>query len=223
MPALPAVPKTVRFDLRQTVGPNTRVQDRIFLRYSGTLSSTDLATILTTMRNAWNTNMAPLLITAQALTSITGTDLSSNTSAQQVNTVASAGTSAQASPGAGVAMVIKLKTALRFRGGHPRFYLAGLGAGSVASATQWATTSLTNVQSGFAAFIAASILAPPAAVGTLTHTTVSYFSGFHNVTLPSGRVRSIPTVRVTPVTNDVIAIATNPLIASQRRRNQQSV
>jgi hypothetical protein len=222
MTALPPVSKVIRFDLHQTFGPNARVLDRIFLKYSGALSSADLATVLTTMRNGWNTNMAPILTPRHTLTSILGTDLTSSTAAQNVNSTASVGSNVDTDLPLGTALVIKFKINNRYRGGHPRFYLVGRGIGSLSNADTWTGATITGVASAFAAFIAAAVLAPPAAVGTLTHTSVNYFKGFHSVQLPSGRWRNIPTALGTPLTNDVVAYSVNPQVASQRRRNLQS-
>lgn len=219
---LPAVAKVVRFDLHQTYGPNAHVQDRIFLRYSGTMSVADLTTVCTTMRNAWNTNMAPALITSHTLTSILATDLTSNTAAQATNSTASVGTVVDAILPTGTALVIKFRIGKRYRGGHPRFYLVGRGDASLQTSNTWTAACVTGVTNAFSAFIAAAVLAPPAAVGTLTHTTVNYFSGFTVVTNPvTHRARNVPTVLGTPLFNDVLGYAVNPIVASQRRRNLQ--
>lgn len=223
MPALPAVSKVIRFDLRQTFNSNARVFDRFFLQYSGALSLTDLATVLTTVRNAWNTNMAPNMSVRHTLTSVQGTDLSSATSAQATNSTASVGTQAGTDLAAGTALVIQFKIARRYRGGHPRFYVVSMQQPRLADARTWSGATITALASAFGAFIAASVLAPPAAVGTLSHVNVRYFSGFHNVTLPSGRVRSIPTLLALPTVDAVNSYVVNPIVASQRRRNQQSV
>ena len=223
MPPLPNVSKVVRFDLLQSFGGNARIIDRIFLRYSGALSNTDLQTVLATMSAAWNANMAGQMSTNHTLTGIRGTDLTSNLGAQALNTTAHAGTQAGTDLPAGTALVIEFKIGRRFRGGHPRFYLCSQQAGRLATPKTWTAGIISGVATQFAAFIAACVLGPPAAVGTLTHTTVHYFSGF-TVSAPAGhRARNIPTVLANPTFDDVLSYAVNPIVASQRRRNQQSV
>ena len=145
MVALPAVSKVIRVDLHQTFDINTNVQNRLFFRFTGTMSSTDLATLCTTIRNAWNTNMAPVLTTGHTLTSVVATDLSSNTGAQQVNSTASVGTVADTKLTTGAAMVIKFKIGIRYRGGHPRIYLAGLGIARLSNTNNWNWTAITAI------------------------------------------------------------------------------
>lgn len=223
MPPLPSVSKVIRFDLRQSFGGNTRILDHLFLRYSGTLSQTDLATVLATMSAAWAAQMSSQMSVNHSLTSIQGTDLTSNLGAQAVNSSAHAGTQAGTDLPCAVALVVEFKIARRFRGGHPRIYLTGQQAGRTATPKTWSAAVISGVATNFAAFIAAACATPPAAVGTLTHTTVHYFAGFTNKTFPSGRSRAVPVVLATPTFDDVVGYVVNPIIASQRRRNQQSL
>lgn len=223
MPALPAAPRVIRVDFFQTIAANSRVRDRIFLQYSGALSNTDLATVLATISAAWATNISPLQENVATLNSIEGTDLSTASSAQAINSTSHAGTGAGAALPNGVAAIVKFKIARRYRGGHPRFYLGGLSATNVVNGEQIAATAITAIQAAFAAFIAACVLAPPVAVGTLVHVNVSFFLGFANVTFPSGRIRPRPTLRAAPLIDNVISYSVNPNAGSQRRRYQQSV
>lgn len=222
MPALPVVPKVIRVDLASQFGANVRIRDRFFLQYTGALSAADLLTVLGNIKASWATNMSPQLSNIYALLSTTGTDLSSATAAQSVNNAASQGAVVGQPAPAGAAMVIKFKLARRYRGGHPRFYLLGNAAAGVTNGNQWTAAFIAQLNTSWAAFIAGCIAAPPAAVGTLAHVNVSYFQGFHNVTLPSGRSRSFPTQRAVPLIDPVIGYSINPNVASQRRRNSQS-
>jgi len=222
MPALPLVPRVLRFDFRQSYGSAARVMDRVFFLYSGAVSSTDLTTLLTTVRNAWNTNIAPVVTTAHTLLSVTGTDLNSAAGAQAVNSVQSVGTIIDPSLPADAAFIIKFKIARRYRGGHPRFYLIGRGTGSIGTTQQWSAGTVTSVITAWQNFIAACTLAPPAAIGTLTHSSVSYFAGFTNRTFPSGRTRAVPSLRASPLVDPVLSYSGNPIFGSQRRRAGQS-
>jgi len=78
------------------------------------------------------------------------------------------------------------------------------------------------ILAGYNAFVSAALGHVPVAAAPATEVNVSFFQGFHNVTFPSGRQRAVPTIRVAPVVDTVIAHAVNPKVASQRRRNQQS-
>jgi len=222
VPALPPVPKVIRIDLQQTAGANTNVRNRIFFQYSGAMSAADLTTILGTVNTAWGTNMKPNQNTGVTLTAITGTDLSTSSSPQVVTTVSQVGTAAGSGTGNGTAVVIKFKINRRYRGGHPRFYQTGLVTTNVQNGDQITAASAAAFAASFAAFIAACELLPPAAVGTLTHVNVHYFAGFTNKPFPSGRIRPVPTLLVTPTVDTVVSYSTNLHLASQRRRNQQS-
>lgn len=223
MPALPSVPKVIRVDAFQTVGANAAVRNRFFLQYSGSLSNADLTTVLNTISTAWLNNLdANMYGSINTLTQLQGTDLSTSASPQVVVAASRVGVGNAPFLPNGAAVVLKFKTARRYRGGHPRFYACGIGSVSVTNGDQIVASSVTQFANAMSAFIAACVLAPPAAVGTLIHVNVSFFAGFTNRTFASGRIHPIATPRVTPLVDAVIGYSCNPRVASQRRRNQQS-
>lgn len=202
--------------------------DRIYFQYSGAMSAADLATVLSTTSAAWNTNLSPIQSTDAQLNGILGTDLTTTSSPQVLNGTVRAGQAGTAPLAADSAAVVKFKIARRYRGGHPRFYFGGIIASELANAQTWLTLFQNNLATDFAAFIAAAVLAPPAAVGTLTHVNVSYFQGFSVVINPiTHRARNVPNLRLvagvpTPTVDAVIGYSVNPNVASQRRRALQS-
>lgn len=223
MPALPSPGKVIRCDLFFTYGPNPRVRDRIFFSYAGAgPNATDLTTLAGTISAAWNTNMVPQTNASMALTGITLTDLASNVGAQVPTTQNRVGTLAGTALPDGTAMVIRFKVARRYRGGHPRLYLAGRVTGDLSSLNQFSGVATTAVQTAWAAFITACEASPPTNIGTMTHVNVSYFAGFTATQFPSGRFRNIPKPRTTPAVDTVTSYTVNGLVASQRRRNLQS-
>jgi hypothetical protein len=119
-------------------------------------------------------------------------------------------------------VVIKFKIARRYRGGHPRFYLAGGMATDVTAQNTWTPAYQSAVAAAWVAFINACVLAPPASLGVLAQVNVSYFSGFVNKTFPSMRTHPVPVLRAVPLQDTVLGASTNPKVASQRRRNLQS-
>lgn len=223
MPALPPVPKVLRVDLIQTNQSNTRIRDRFFLQYTGSGPSVaDLNTLATTIANAWSATLASETSNLASLTGVEITDLNSATGAQTERLFAFAGSVAGAFSPAGVAAVVKFKISRRYRGGHPRFYFGNLNNADLATSTTLSSSFQSSLATSFAAFIGDCVTTPPTSLGTLTHVNVSYFSGFHNITLASGRQRSVPTLRGTPLVDAVVAYSVNPQVGSQRRRNQQS-
>ncbi len=112
--------------------------------------------------------------------------------------------------------------ARRYRGGHPRTYLGALVSADLAGPAIWNATTLASLVTAWAGLmgdIAARVDTWTASPGA-QHVNVSYYFGFHNVTYPSGRVRSVPTLRSTPVIDFVTNYGSNPNVCSQRRRNQ---
>lgn len=222
MAALPSVPKVVRVDHHFTDGTDLAAEFRNFFQYTGTLSSADAATWLANIVSAMGTFMTARLSNALSLVNSELTDLTSNTAPQVQNSTGHTGGIGTAVLSSGTALVIKHEIARRYRGGHPRIYLLGIPAAELGTTTTWDPTYLGNVVGSYTSYIAACTAnTNPTAIGTITHVNVSYFSGFTNHTYPSGRVKAIPTPRGTPLIDPIIALVGNPVVASQRRRNQQ--
>lgn len=96
--------------------------------------------------------------------------------------------------------------------------------GNLADVEHWTSAYVAAIATAFGAFIAAAVTTPPTNLGTVTHINVSYFSGFTNKTFPSGRVHPVPNLRSGgPFKDTVQSYGVNAIIASQRRRNGQSV
>lgn len=223
MPALPNVSKVLRVDLLQTIGANTRVKNRIYFSYTGVGPTTaDLNTLASTISSAWVSGMIARQNTGCILTGINITDLTSPSAAQVATSQSRTGTLAGTPLSAGVAMIVKLKIARRYRGGHPRYYHAGRVVSDLATSTTWSATQTADLVVGFNAFIAACVASPPTNLGTLAQVNVGYFQGFTNRTFPSGRTHSVPNLRGTPVVDPVVSVSVNNGVGSQRRRNQQS-
>jgi len=224
MPALPPVPKVVRVDFHHTLTGNANIQNRAFFQYTGALSQADAATWVAAMRLNWINHTLLHLSSLLTLTSTVLTDLSSASAPQAIDSGTGTGGSAVAALSEGTAVVLKKILARRYRGGHPRDYLAGPTTGDLAAASlkTWSAGSLANWATDYAAFVTAVIAATPAAAAPGSEVQVSYFQGFHNVTFPSGRARAVPTLRAAPIVDAVVSHVANPKIASQRRRNQQS-
>ncbi len=222
MPSLPPVSKVVRVDFVQTFGADVDVQNRAFFQYVGVLSNADALTWANAIATSWVAHILSLQSTALSLTSTKLTDLSSNTAPQVISVVTGAGSDAQPILTAGTAVVVRKKIARRYRGGHPRSYIPGLTQPNLASAQNLSAGYIAAMNAHFAAFISDVLTNVPAAAAPATEVNVSYFSGF-TVSAPIGRrAKNIPTLRVTPVVDAVIANTTNPRIASQRRRDLQS-
>ena len=222
MPALPAVPKVCRVDFVHTLGGNVNVQNRVFLQYGGALSQADAQTWINSLFTDWGANVVAQQNINLVLTLAKLTDLTSSSAPQALQTGSVAGTGGGAALPAGVSAVIKQKLARRYRGGHPRHYIAGLQPSQIATPETLTAAYAALLVAGYNAFVTAALLHVPVAAAPANEVNVSFFVGFHNVTFPSGRQRAVPTIRATPLIDLVIAHSVNPKVASQRRRNQQS-
>ena len=222
MPQLPAVSKVVRADFHMTLAGSSIIQNRVFFQYTGALSSSDAATWAAAMASNWQAHTMLHLSTQLVLASTVLTDLSSTTAAQVVDGTTGTGGDAAACSSAGLAIVVKQKIARRYRGGHPHHYLAGIPQHVITGVTSFDASYRTSVLNDWNTFISNVLTAVPAAAAPASEVSVSYFQGFHNVTMPSGRQVAIPTLRVSPVVDLVLSHSINPKPASQRRRNEQS-
>jgi hypothetical protein len=223
MPALPAVPKVVRVVCVQTMQEDLNVINRFFMSYSGTApANTDLTTWCGAIATAWGTDISPLQINNISLTGVSAEDLSSSTGAVGAAAVAVPGTRAGTPLTAAVCAVIQKKTLRRYRGGHPRMYLAAGVETDIFSMQSWKPAFTAAVLAGYAAFQDAIEAAGWAGAGTLEEVNVSYYQGFTNFTFPSGRTRPIPTRRGTPLVDTLATYNVDTHIGSQRRRNKQS-
>jgi hypothetical protein len=221
MPALPAIAKAVRLDLHFSHGTDPNIQIREFFTYSGALSVTDATTWLGNIVTGWAAHMPAVQSNTSTLVLSVLTDLTSNTAPQIQNATAVAGTRAQASLPNGTAFLMKKLISRRYRGGHPRVYLGNMTVDLLSSPSLWDATAAGTITGDYLAFIAACTAnTNPAAIGTITHVNISYYSGFTNHTYPSGRVKPIPTPRVTPLIDTVTDMVPVLTVASQRRRNE---
>jgi len=222
MPPLPAANKVVRFDFHQSLGEDTRVLNHIFVQYAGLNSLVDLEAWIAVITGHWSADWGTHLSSDLSLVGLTGTDLSSATSPVAHQDVAIAGGEANAALPANVASVLKFIVSRRYRGGHPKIYQAGRVDEQQHDEQTWDGANIAQWTADWTTFIGHILGGAPVGLGVVEHVNVSYFSGFHLVTPPSGRTRAVPTVRAVPVVDPVIGYVGNPHIASQRRRTLQS-
>lgn len=221
MPALPVVAKVVRVDFHMEETDSPNMQNRWFFNYSGTLSPTDAITWVANLRAAYGAHMGLHMSNQVTVFKTQLTDLSSASAAQVVDDTTAAFGAGTTADIAGLSAVIQFKIARRYRGGHPRIYLPGVRTGDVINLNELAPALVSNLITDLGAFITAVTTGQPAAIGTIQQVNVSYFLGFENITLPSGRVKSVPKLRATPVTDVVTGYGINPVIGMQRRRLEQ--
>jgi hypothetical protein len=224
MPALPDVPLTIRIRLTSIDGGGAQMQNFMYYTYTGTAAATDLNTLMGIVVSAWSTNISPHYSTNGHLTGVEITDLNSKTGAKVAETVSVAGTQAGNELTSGVAAVISGKESDRYRGGHRRIYLPSRNGNDLADANTWSVALQSAISAAWQAFVNQIISAAPAAIGAMKDVIVHRFGATAGapVLATSGRARMKSVPLTIPITHAITSYATNPQVASQRRRNQQT-
>lgn len=217
MPPLPSVPNVIKVVMSGTAS-NSAWANVIHFSYTGAAPSViDQGSAATAVANAWNTNISGLMNSQTVLTQVEVIDLSSSSGAAATFMTSHPGTSSVNPVPSNAAMVIRKHIARRYRGGHPKTFLVPKDSDSLFDQDSWKATYATSVSNGWVSFISALIVAHGAATWT-NEVNVSYYQGFHNVTYPSGRVASVPTLRSSPVVDVIQNYTAEIKVGSQRRR-----
>lgn len=227
MPALPAVPNTLRIALRFSTTGILEAGVRFYYTYSGGPPTVgNLNTMSTDISAAFGTDLAGLMSNDYHLIGVEITDLSSSTSAQGSWSGSVAGANSGHPPDIAVALLQNFTIARRFRGGKPRTYWPFGVAGNLNSDdVTWTSAFLGTAATAWAAFNTA-LLALSGVGCTLTaHVNVSYYHGFASVQNPvTKRWANIPTPVSGPVTPDTITgNAFRAEVSQQRRRRTSTV
>lgn len=221
MPALPNVPNVAKIQFKGTYGNDVNVLNAVHCKFTGSPSIVDCNNWALAVTNSWVSNIAPLVVGAFVLNEVTVTDLTSATGSVGFDIANHAGTNAGTATAAGVAMVMKLQIARRYRGGHPRVYIAGLPTADVTSENLWTTATINTWEAAWQLLMTATQAFSSAGVQATAICNVSYVSGHTWVQDSKGNWHREPVYRTSPLTDNVQAYVVNPIVASQRRRNQQ--
>jgi hypothetical protein len=224
MPALAPVPSVVRTIFKHTLSEDIDVVNHVFFAYTGGVPSVPDATLYNTaIDGVWDANLMPARSADLVHTSTVSTFLDSATAPQVSHFGSTPGGGAGAILSANAAAVVQFKVARRYRGGHPRVYIAGLLQADLFDAQRFTTVFLAALQASWVAFRNTIVGNVYGGIGISHQCNVSYFNGFTNHTFPSGRIRPIPTPRPVPLVDPVFLAGVNAKVASQRRRTLQSL
>lgn len=223
MPAQAAVPLTIQISLTHTDGGDANIQNSWYMTYGQSASSADLNTLMGIVVSSWSANIAPHVAAILHLTGVTITDLNSKTGAKVGESVSVAGTGPGAALTSGVAAVVSGKEAMRYRGGHRRVYIGGQSESNLFDPNTFTSAYQSALSAGVSAFVNQIISAAPAGLGALKDVVVHRFGDTAGgpVVATSGRTRLRSVPLTNPFTMPISSYATNPQVASQRRRNQQ--
>lgn len=225
MPALPPVAGVILVKMHIQVSEDTRAINRFYIHYSGTApTDVQLTAFAASINTAWAADMVNMYSSARCqLILVECIDLTSATGAYGANSVIVVGTRAGTAMAAATSLILQQKILRRYRGGHPRQYLSVGVVSDLADSQTWVSSFANAVASNYVTFMNAILAAGWTGAGTLTSVNVSYYSGFTVVTNPiTHRARNVPTLRVTPVVDTILAFQANIRPGVQRRRGLQS-
>jgi hypothetical protein len=225
MPVLPDVPEVLKYVLKFKFGDDVDVVNIFHLQYVGAAPSVShLDTMANDLFGNWGSNVAPDYNNNLTLTETEIIDLTSPTASVGSATGSTSGAGTGTPEAADVAACISRQISRRYRGGHSRVYTCGMEEGHRVSPQEWDPAQILIWQDDQESLEAHAITDAVSVAGFsgCNPVSVSYYHGFTNFLEPSGRYRAIPTLRGTPLIDQVISYRGNPKIASQRRRTLQS-
>ena len=220
MPALPTVPNVLRVDWLWSDASDVNVQTRHFFRYSGPAPTSaqcvsfaaDIYGLMAAMAGQWGAGTELIGCKVE--------DLSSHTGGVGEHAQVTNGTRTGGILSAGTAVLTNYIVGRRYRGGKPRSYWPMFTSTDLSGRQTWNGTAETNLDSDLSTFFAGVIGLTQGSTTITGHVNVSYYSGFTVVTNPvTGRARNVPTLRGTPLVDDILSYATSGRPSSQRRRN----
>lgn len=200
--AFQQVPKTASFAVQMDRGSDWKSVNVFYVRNNGIVwDAANLATMITTIRTWWTTNMASLVSTALSLAKITGRDLDNQFGAVAEQLFTDPGTRVGDPPASIAAMVVKLQGTT---GGAPRSgrVFATVGVETDQGGDAYSLVLQGLVEDAYTALIAAIN-------GAIVGNAQVLVSRFLNLA-----------VRTPAVTNPVTDVLTRPVVGSQRRRRR---
>jgi hypothetical protein len=217
MPPLPPVPNVIKLELMGTLSGSNPWANILYFQWSGTALTIDMNTWMTAVANSWGTNFAPYTSPNYVLTSLKAVDLTSSSGAASFIITNKPGTDASQFGPSNATVTVRHYIPRRYRGGHPKTFLVCGDPSQLVNNTTWSSSFISTMQTKWNAFMAACEVTS-GALTINTHVNVSFYQGFHNVTEPSGRQRSVPTPRSTPLVDQVTSSVVQTQVGSQRRR-----
>jgi hypothetical protein len=150
-------------------------------------------------------------------------DLDSATGATALSTSAAIpGTTGASARSAADSVLVAPKMARRYRGGKPRIYFPPMEVGAYHDERTWDSTRIATFGVGFTNLINDVIALSYSSFSLDAYVNVSYYSGHHLVTYPSGWSHERPTPRGSPVIDVLLTAAIELVVATIRRRLQRS-
>jgi hypothetical protein len=224
MPALPSASFIFKITLSWDVGTDTSAVTILHWLYAGLPPTPAQCSTWCTSFNALTSAEWPLVMgSSTTYLGVSIIDLTSPTSAEGSAGTSVVGTRSGATLGAGTALLAHYPIGRRYRGGKPRSYLPWGTADDLNTRNTWITPFLTIATTTWQAILNAVPAAGPVGTAALvSQVNLSYYGPPNRtITGSTGRVRTVSTVRPTPLIDLISGFSMSGKLASQRRRNLQ--
>jgi hypothetical protein len=221
VPALPSPGQVIRIAADFKVGSDAHALTRWFMSYTGTAPATsDLEHFAGLLNTAAGAVLPAVMHPDTTYLGCTLTDLASDTGAE-VNLAADVvGTETGEALGAAVAVLTQLTIGRRYRGGKPKGFWPLGTAADLDTRQTWLAGSITNFTGAIEAVMTELEEMSSSGCTIGSPVNVSYYGPPNRIiTGSTGRVRTVSTLRVTPIVDLITAIAVDASLGSQRRRN----
>lgn len=223
--ALPTVANVLEIAFHWTIDEDTKAITKLHWRQTaGTASESNLTALATAIVAGTTASLHSLVSAHVDNTLVSCTDL--GTAGLVSGTVGGARAGSRTGgasylPGQ-VCLVANYRIGRRYRGGKPRSYWPAGTMSDVADAQTWQTVQLAAGTHTLYTDLRATLDAVGAATGggiTLgAQCSISYFSGGHWIAGTSGKPKWIPTLRGTPVVDDILSMSLRRKLGTQKRR-----
>jgi len=218
MPPLPTVPGVARATFFSSLGEDVNIQNRIFVSFTGTMTSAIALTWAEQMASDWQSDLNSLITNQVHLTSVEVLDLSNTLGTAGIADVSYPGVNTNPPVPAQVCMVSHGHVTRRYRGGKPRWYQSGLPTTGLQDEQTWTSTFVNDWSEAFSGFVGDITSFTDGGVSAVTAVNVSYYEGFLATKYPSGRYKNVPQLRATPQVDAIVAYTSDSRLGSQRRR-----
>jgi hypothetical protein len=225
VPALPSPGAVIKTNIQWSIKGDVQGETILFWSYtSGAPSATDLSTFAGDIVNAGSVEFQALCDNFTGMTACTARDLSSDMGNEATAGTPWVGTRGTELLSPATSAVVSHSISRHYRGGHPRTYLPVGISSDVATSGLWSTGFVSSVDTAWGTFVGGVLGASPygsLAIAQLVN--VSYFGPPNRtITGSTGRVRTVSTVRDTPIVDRITGHVTRRNIGSQRRRNRDA-
>lgn len=189
----------------------------------GAPSAADCASFADQLVNNAQSAFAGLMPTVWGVDAAMVVDLASSTGREATSGTPWLGTATGAALAPASATLINHQIGRRYRGGKPRTYLPIGTAADIASAGVWSGAHITAAASAWGDWVSLFISATSGTTTITAIVNVSYYGPPNKlVTGSTGRVKTVSTMRTTPIVDGIVAHSVHQNVTSQRRRNRDA-